>query len=159
MFDKFGEFDSAQEICELAEGLKAMGDLENLKALAKENGIDEMVAQLYMSGDMEVFCDNMMAAIGKLEVEAKELQPKEIMQDWLDYITSQCQKDDVAIAVRKKGKTLKGCIAELLEWSLKNSYPVDKEITQKVGIKYEVKLGIPGMGTAKRIIREYYLGK
>ncbi|MBE5873756.1 MAG: hypothetical protein E7287_05025, partial [Lachnospiraceae bacterium] len=61
--------------------------------------------------------------------------------------------------VRKKGKSLKGCIAQLLEWSFKNSYPVDKEITQKVGIKYEVKLGIPGMGTAKRIIREYYLGK
>lgn len=40
MFDKFGEFDSAEELNKAAEGLKEEGDKESLIELAKENGID-----------------------------------------------------------------------------------------------------------------------
>lgn len=39
MFDKFGEFDSFNEINELAENLLNEGDIESLKVVAKENGI------------------------------------------------------------------------------------------------------------------------
>ena len=42
MFDNFGEFDSWEELNRTAEGLKNEGDLDNLKVLAAENGIDEM---------------------------------------------------------------------------------------------------------------------
>lgn len=39
MFDKFGEFDSFSEINELAENLLNEGDIESIKVVAKENGI------------------------------------------------------------------------------------------------------------------------
>ena len=96
-----------------------------------------------------------MAALGKLKVEAAELEPQEIMEDWLTYIRIQW-----AEAVRKKEKSLRGCIAKLLAWSFKNAKNVDEKIVKAAGIKqgYPVKLGIPGMARARRIITEYYTG-
>ena len=97
-----------------------------------------------------------MAAYGKLEIEAKELIPYEIMEDWLQYIKLRCAEEpEMAVAVRRKGKSLKGCIAALLSWSMRNQKPVDKDILKAVGITYKVTLGIPGMG----IITDYYLGR
>ena len=97
---------------------------------------------------------------GKLEVESKVLEPYEIMEDWLQYIRIRCAEDPrLALAVRRKGKSLKGCIAALLAWSMKHQRPVDGEILKAVGITYRVSLGIPGMGRAKQIITEYYLGE
>ena len=62
--------------------------------------------------------------------------------------------------MRKKGKSLQGCIAKLLVWSFKNAKDVDEKIVKAAGIKqgYPVKLGIPGMARARRIITEYYTG-
>lgn len=160
MFDRFGEFDSADEINESAEGLCNEGDIDSLKILAKENGIDEAYVEMYAAGDIPVLCDVASAAIGKLELEAKELKPKEIMEDWLEYIKACCAEDeDMAAAVRKKGKSLKGCIADILMWSFKEKYKVDKDIVKAAGINARVEMGIPGMGTVKRLIKKYYLGK
>ncbi|MFR7522954.1 MAG: hypothetical protein ACLUU1_11255 [Ruminococcus sp.] len=54
---------------------------------------------------------------------------------------------------------MKGCVAELLKWSFANQIPVDKEILKAAGVSAgRVTLGIPGMGRAKKIIKEYYLG-
>ena len=39
MFERFGEFDSAEELNLTAEGLKTEGDMESLLVLAEENGI------------------------------------------------------------------------------------------------------------------------
>ena len=50
MFDNFGEFDSWEELNRTAEGLKNEGDLDNLKVLAAENGIDEMDMVDYVNG-------------------------------------------------------------------------------------------------------------
>lgn len=103
----------------------------------------------------------MTAALGKIEVESTELQPKEIMGDWVEYLKSQCMENELmAYSVRKKGKSLKGCIAALLKWSFGNQIPIEQEILKAAGVTADrVTLGIPGMATAKRIIREYYLGK
>ena len=38
MFDKFGEFNSVEELNAAAEGFRNEGDLESLMALAQENG-------------------------------------------------------------------------------------------------------------------------
>ena len=91
-------------------------------------------------------------------MECKELKPKQIMIDWVDYIRSQCmESEEMAAAVRKKGKSIKGCIGKLLEWSFKNQIPVDKEILSAAKINTgRVTLGIPGMGEAKKIIKKYY---
>ena len=52
MFDKFGEFDSFNEINELAENLLNEGDIESLKVVAKENGIQADFVDLYTNGEI-----------------------------------------------------------------------------------------------------------
>jgi len=157
MFDRFGEFDSAEEINEAAKGLVNEGDIDSLKILCRENGIDEDMMQAFLDGDIPFLADAMSAALGKIEIESKELKPKELVEDWIEYIKSQCMEhEDIAIAARKKGKNVKGCIVELLRWSFKNRYDVDPEIAKAAGITQKVQMGIPGMGTAKKLILDYY---
>lgn len=159
MFEKFGEMDSYKEINELADNLFNEQDIDSFKEMAAENGIEECVVALYLSGDLPELCDAESSALGKIEVECQELKPKEIMQDWVEYIKAQCMaQPKIALAVRKKGKSLKGCIAALLDWSFKNQIQIDKDILKAAGVKAgRVTLGIPGMGQAKKIIKEYYL--
>lgn len=160
MYEKFGEFDSAAEINRAAAAQRAEGDDEAILVIAEENGIDKEDALDYINGDVDELASPLMAAYGKLEVESKDLEPYEIMEDWLQYIRIRCAEDTrMALAVRRKGKSLRGCIAAILMWSMKHQRPVDKEILKAVGITYRVTLGIPGMGRVKQIITEYYLGE
>lgn len=160
MFDKFGEFDSAEELNKAAEGLKAEGDMTGLIELAEENGLDKADAEDYMDDMVPELANNLLAALGKLKIERQSLKPVDIMEDWVSYIElCASESDEMAVAIRRKGKKLKGCIAELLKWSFKNQHPVDGEILKATGVNAgRVTLGIPGMGTAKKIIKEYYLG-
>lgn len=160
MFDKFGEFDSAEEINKAAAGQLAQGDTQAIRDIAEENGLDPADAEDYITGEVPELCNTLMAALGKIKIEEDELKPVEIVEDWVNYIKAQVtEHPDMAAAVRRKGKTIKGCIAELLKWSFKNSYPVDKDIVKAAGIGTpNVKMGIPGMGRAYEIIKSYYLG-
>jgi len=161
LFEKFGEFDSAEEINRAAAAQLAEGDTEAIYTLAKENGIDVEEADDFIDGLTKELCGPLMAANGKLDVEEAELQPYEIMKDWVQYIRARClEVPEMALAVRRKGKTLRGCIAELLKWSFSNAKDVDKDILKAAGISApRVTLGIPGMGQAKKIITEYYMGR
>ena len=160
MFDKFGEMDTFGEINELAENLFNEGDTASIKTMAKENGIDKEYVEMYLSGDIPVLCDAMTAALGKIDIEVADLKPKEIMEDWVEYLRGQCMENELlAFNVRKKGKSLKGCIAALLMWSFKNQQPIDKGIIKAAGVSAgKVTLGIPGMARAKQIITDYYMG-
>ncbi len=160
MWNRFGEFDSSAEINELAVNLRKEGDADSLKELARENGIDPELAEAFLSGELLYLCDEMAAAIGKIEIEAAELKPVEIMVDWVEYLKARCFEDaETARAVRRKGKSLKGAVAALLKWSFKNQQPIDKEIVKAAGVTAgRVTLGIPGMARAKQIMAEYYLG-
>ena len=131
MFDKFGEFDSSDEINRAAAAQRREGDYEAILAIAEENGIDPEDAQDFIDGNVTALVTPLTAAFGKLEM---------------------------AEAVRRRGKSLKGCIAALLTWSFKNQRPVPKEIAKAAGISFRVTLGIPGMGKAKQIITDYYMG-
>jgi len=159
MFDKFGEFDSAQEINEAAAAQLKEGDIEAVFEIAEENGIDKEDAEDFIDGAVPELCSVLMAAYGKLDIEAAEMKPYEIMEDWLSYIRIRCQEDAaMAEAVRKKGKNFKGCIGALLKWSFQNQNPVDKDIIKAAGVTAgRCTLGIPGIATAKRLITEYYL--
>ena len=161
MFDKFGEFDSAEEINETAAGLLKEGDLKGLREMAKENGFDEDDVQDYIEGIYPELANTYTAAWNKLSVEMKELKVCEIMEDWVQYIRIKMEEEEeMQRAIRKKGKSLQGCIAELMKWGFKNQYPISKEIMKEAGVTASrVTLGIPGMGTAKKIIAKYYLGK
>ena len=160
MFDKFGEFDSADEINKAAVAQLAEGDTDAIYAMAKENGIDVEEADDFIDGLTKELCGPLMAANGKLDVEEAELQPYEIMKDWVQYIRMRClEAPEMALAVRRKGKSLRECIAALLKWSFANAKDVDKDIIKAAGISApRVTLGIPGMGQAKKIITEYYMG-
>lgn len=158
MFDIFGNMETAEEINRTAAGLKAEGDIENLKKLAEENGLPPEMVDVYISGEIDWLADTMTAAIGKIKVEEEELKPEEIMKDWTEYLKVQCMENEqLAAAVRKKDKSLKGCIGELLKWSYQNAKSVDENIKKAAGFTGNVKLGIPGMGRAKKIIKDYYL--
>ena len=161
MFDKFGEMGSAAEINELAGNLKAEGDTKSVKLLASENGIDEDVANAYIEGIIPVLCDEMSAALGKLNIEAKEVKAEELITDWCEYIRQRCfEEPAMAAAVRSKEKSFNGCIATLLKWSFGHQRPVDGKILKAAGVNAgRVTFGIPGMATAKKLITEYYLGK
>jgi hypothetical protein len=161
MFDKFGEMSSYTELNEIANNLVNEGDMESLREMAAENGIPEELVGLYLNGDIPELCDALTAAIGKLDVECEKLKPKEIMEDWVEYIRTQCLKNDLlARQVRKKGKNLEGCIAELLKWSFGHQTPVDAKIMKAAGVTAgRCTLGIPGMATAKKLILQYYMEK
>lgn len=160
MFDKFGEMGSYKEINELAENLFNEGDTDSLRAMAEENGIPSDYVEMYLAGDTPELCDPLTAAIGKLDIESGELKPREIMQDWLEYIKGRCMESEyIALKVREKGKSLKGCIAALLKWSFSNQQQIDKDIIKAAGVSAgKVTLGIPGMARAKKIITDYYMG-
>ena len=160
MFEKFGEMGSYKEINELAENLRQEGDADSLRAMAEENGIPSDFAEMYLDGMIPELCDPVTAAIGKLDAECRELKPQEIMEDWVEYIKGLCMEhEEAALQVRAKGKSLKGCIAELLKWSFRHMKDVDKEILKAAGVSGKVSLGIPGMGQVKKLIRDYYGGR
>lgn len=160
MFEKFGEFDSHEEINELAINLSNEGDVDSIYALAQENGIPREFAEMFIAGDVPEICDAMTAAIGKIDVECATLKPKEIMADWVEYIKVCCfDHEEMARAVRRKGKSLEGCIAELLKWSFGHQTEINEKILKAAEVTAgRVTLGIPGMARAKKIIRNYYMG-
>ena len=161
LFEKFGEFDSAEELNRAAAAQLAEGDIDAIYEIAEENGLDREDAEDYIDGVAPELCTPIMAALGKLKVEAAELETQEIMEDWLTYIRIQCaEHPETAAAVRKKGKSLKGCIAALLKWSFGNQHPVDGgDFKGSRRNCQPLHTGIPGMATARQIITEYYLGK
>lgn len=160
MFDKFGEFDSWEELNKAAEGQKEEGDIEALKELALENGFEAADAEDYMDGVVPEFCTPLLAAESKIRLEKKELKPEGIMIDWIDYIIGLMSTDErICLAVRKKGKSLKGCIGRLLKWGNDHMKNVDPDIKKAAGFSGIVKLGMPGVLEARKIIKEYYLGR
>lgn len=179
MFDTYGEFDSFEEINARADELMNAGVRQGIIDLAKENGIPEEFAQAFIDGDIPYLCDAATAAVGKIEIERQETVLEGVLEDWISYIEAECQEDEeLARAVRSKKKSLNGCIAELILASLLNQKQVDKAIMdiveervkeEKIDLKKQTgieprwlqytKLGFPGMGAAKKLIRKYYLGR
>ena len=114
MYEIFGEFDSAAEINATAAGLLEEGDTENIKVLAKENGLEEMV-EIYLAGAMPELTDPFMAAVGKLNIEKetkviKDYGRKIPAEPIVNFLQSRADETDIASAIRQKGKTLEGCL-------------------------------------------------
>lgn len=157
LYEKFGEFDSAEELNKAAAGLEEEGDIENLKELFKENGLDPEDVDDFMDG---LAISELMAAVGKLNVESMALGlPSSILiSDWEGYIRQLAAEDeDIAESVRRKNKSLAECIAKIMEEAFKNQWTVPKEIIDKAKITAsKVTFGIPSEAAVKKIIRDYY---
>lgn len=166
MFEQFGEMNSSAEINLLADNLKKEKDFDSIRKLAAENGIDPEDAEDYIESDdeSEVLCNVLSAAIGKINMEAKELDCKELMADWVDWIRIQCSLNDedflFARNVRKKGKSLAGALGAVLKKSWEIKWKVPEKIVKAAGVSgARVEFGVPGTATVRKIIQEYYGGE
>jgi len=158
MFDKYGEFDSSKEINDKAAELKAAGDTQGLKTLAIENGLDKEDVQDYIDGTISELTTPALAAIGKIAVEAQDIKAVGMFVDWVGHINVMCsQSVAFAQSVRKKGKNLIDCFAEVIEEEFKNRGEIDQRITKKVK-GCPQRLGISTLTTKEQIgiITQYY---
>ena len=164
MYEKFGEFDSFEELNRAAVAQKAEGDEEALFALAQENGLDKEDVEDYLDGIVEELATVSMAAIGKLKLEKEDLKLGGVLSDWVDELMEMCmESQELAAAVRKKGKDLAGYIAATADSGWKNRVIVDKRIVNKtkevkkiIGT-HEFAIGIPDRKTRRELARDYYL--
>lgn len=168
MFEKFGELDGVEELNRAAAAQLAEGDIEAVIALAVENGIDKEDAQDYIDGYTHELATPLMAAVGKIELESKELKISGILSDWKGIILQQCSDDEAFCrAIRKKGKELKRCMASLIRFAFENKVQISDEIVNVTKVTHNGKeeamrkplyLGVPNNAEAKKIIRDFYLG-
>ena len=160
MFEKFGEFDSAEELNRAAAAQLKEEDNEALYALASENGIDKEDVDDYINGYVDELVNDCMAADGKLNIEAADLKAEGIISDWKDYIMQLCADDrELTGAVRKKGKRLSECLGKILEYSYKNRTHVPDKVVKAAGLNPPLDVGFPDKKNLKNIIYKYYTGK
>ena len=166
MFDKFGEFDSAEEINRAAAAQRAEGDIEAVMKIAEENGIDKEDAQDYADGIVEELTTPLLAALGRLAVESRELKLAGVLIDWTDELKTMCtESPEFALAVRRKGKDLAGYIALTAEAGYEHRAVVDKRIVEKTTTirqimgSHEFAIGIPDKKTRRELAEKYYLGE
>lgn len=167
MFEKYGEFDSAEELNAKAKELLESGDGQQILELAEENGIEKEEAEDYIDGYTPEFANTLMAAQGKLNVESEHLELKGVLTDWKDAVAQMCIDDkELRVAVRKKGKSLKECIAKIIEFSFDKKEPVSKEILAETWVNHNGKrekfkgdlyLGFPNAAETKKLVKKYYL--
>lgn len=165
MFEKFGEFDSYQEINRAAAAQKAEGDEEALIALAEENGIDREDAEDYMDGCMEELTTATLAAVGKLKIEKEDLKLEGFLVDLVDELSAWClDNEKLAVAVRRKGMALAGYIARIIDAGFEEKITVDKRIVYLTKKAKTIMNNNPLLGGSpparkrKEIAIEYYLG-
>lgn len=120
MFDKFGEFDSVEELNKAAEGLLAEGDKESLYALAEENGIDKEDVQDYIDGIIPELGTIFSAAFGRIKVERKDVSENHKKESGnheviFNALEAMCTDEEIAKAVVKKGKRAKKILEKMRE--------------------------------------------
>ena len=167
MFEKYGEFDSYEEINQKAKELMEAADTNAVRELAKENGLDQQDAEDYITGAETMFCTDLMAAVGKLNLEEKDLEIGGILKDWTGYIRDMCvDVDGMAAAVRRKKKSLAGCMAALIRFSFENKVQVSDKIVDITKVIHNGKvekmrkplyMGVPSRADARKIIHDYYM--
>ncbi len=168
MFDKFGEFNTVEEINNVAADLKEKEKESELVSLALENGLDKEDAEDFYAGDIEELATVRTAAVGKLKVEAEDLELKGIVLDWKDSVVEMCMEDEqLCIAVRKKDKCLRDCMARLIRFAFENKVQISNKIVNATQVSVNGKvqplrgplyLGFPNKAEVKKIIKEYYVG-
>lgn len=158
MFEKFGEFDSCEEINRAAMAQRNEGDTEAIMTIAEENGLDKEDAEDFCTGTMNELTTPLLAAEGKLRIEAQDLNAQGLVADWKDYVLQMCTEDEeMCLAVRRKGKRLEQCLGKLLEFAFKNKVVLDKRVVRAAGLTPPIYLGVPGRADAREIIKKYYM--
>lgn len=159
MFDNYGEFNSADELNVAAATALEQGDLDGLKKLAAENGIDAADAEDYIDGYTPELCTELMAAMGKIHIEVQQFDLPLQMQGWVTMVNEMLVSDgDLCRLVRKKGKRLTEVFGRLLKEASENRKLVPDEIVKAAGkgLPAKVYVGDIDRATFKKIVRDYY---
>lgn len=149
MFDKFGEFGSAEELNKAAEGFKNEGDIKSLYELAEENGISKEDVADYMDGYVDKFASEMMAALGRMEVVKKELEKendtitKSAVYYILLFMDAMLSDPEMQKAIMGKGKSPKKLLEKMKNTARKHAEGntgvccgTDKELKDLIKIYY-----------------------
>lgn len=165
MFDKFGEFNSYEEINRAAEAQRAEGDLEALQALAEENGLDPEDAEDFFDGISTNFCVARNAALGKLRIEKTDMKLEREFLLLEEELEKACMEDPaVAAGVRRKGKSLAGYMAKIIDKGYEDAVAPPKAILDKVTAvpsqyRQHMKTGMPDKRCRTEIMKAYYCGE
>lgn len=165
LYEKFGEFDSAEEINRAALAQISQGDYEAVKTIAKENGIDEMDTQDFIDGVYPELCGPFTAAVGKLEVEVEALGLPMVMQLWADHIKGMLASDDddsLKKGIRHKGKNMAELFGKLIVEISRTRKNTPAEIVaaaRKIdsSIPSTLPIGDISKKRFEEIVREYYI--
>lgn len=171
LYEKFGEFDSAEEINRAALAQISQGDYEAVKTIAKENGIDEGEAQDFLEGIYPELCGPFSAAVGKLHVEAEALGLPMTMQLWVEHIILMMEKDldledrlgEVLMkGIRRKGKNMAELFGKLIVETSRTRKNTPSEIVaaaRKIdsSIPSTLPIGDISKKRFEEIVREYYI--
>lgn len=158
MFEKFGEFDSAEELNTMAATAMEQGETAKVLELAKENGINELDAQDYIDGMSAELCTPLMAAIGKLELEKAELKLPAMMEGMVMMVQGMFETEpELVVAVRKKGKKLAEVLGKILKACSENRKPVPGEVAKAAGFKETIYTGDIDIAEFKKQVKKYYI--
>lgn len=149
MFDKFGEFGSAEELNKAAEGFKNEGDIKSLYELAEENGISKEDVADYIDGYVDKLASEMMAALGRMEVVKKELEKendtitKSAVYYILLFMDVMLSDPEMQKAIMGKGKSPKKLLEKMKNTARKHAEGntgvccgTDKELKDLIKIYY-----------------------
>lgn len=166
MFEKFGEFDSAEELNRAALAQRNEGDTEAVRTLAEENGLDPEDAEEFLAGDVDFLALPFNAAVGKLTVERKELRLEGVLEDWTNDLIDMCSENkELSLAVRRKGKELAEYIARIIDEGYEHQIKVDDRIVaktqqvKKIMGGHVLTIGAEDARTRRRLAVEYYCKK
>ena len=158
MIRKLGIFDTVEELNRAAAAQKAEGDEEALFALAAENGIGQEDVRDYLDGEVEELATPLMAAVGKLDMEAMELGLQSQLKDWKDYLSYMCTEEpEMCEGVFREDRHLEDFLAAGLKHASQNRVRVPDGIAKKAGIPQASYIGMTGRDELRRIARDYYV--
>lgn len=162
LFEKYGEFDSAEEINEAAAGQLEEGDLEALKEIASENGIQAEDVEDYIDGVVPELTNHLLASLGKIDVESAYLGIDETHAyiDWCNWMRKECtENEEFCKEVRKKGKRMAEAFGRILTVAFTRRKPIHNDIIKAAeGIHGRVESSELPMWEIQKIITDYYLG-
>ena len=126
MFDKFGEFGSSEELNKAADGMLAEGDFDGVKAMAKENGIDDADVDDYIKGDMDTLTTPITAAYGRMLIQKAESKLPEGIKSVIYMVADSLitSKPELFMAKGKRLDEVYGVLREIAEKSKSGSVGV-----------------------------------
>lgn len=148
------KFGSPEELIKAAE--------ENIVTAAAESGInaDDLQDCIEEAKEGKFQFLSFLMVEQKVKTELADFNlAGSIMGDWAEYIKNEAYGNEaMARAILLPEKKMADCLAVLLKYSFENSFDVPTEIVKKAmpNNNFKVKLGIPGMAKARRLIADFF---